>query len=97
METALILASEICGLWDDSIHNRLTVCINTSQPTQNKWQEEVFIVRVFEGFWKTPGYHIAATLLSVWLDLISKRGDTTSVSCLWMGVLQGSYNPATHI
>ena len=40
----------------------LTIWINTSQTTENQWQEEVLVFRVFGGFWKTPGYHTAATV-----------------------------------
>lgn len=59
----------------------VTVWINTNQTTQNTWQKEVLEFRVF---WMTLGYHIAAAISSVWLGLISKRGDTASVSHLWM-------------
>lgn len=59
----------------------VTVGINANQTTQNKWQEEVLEFRVF---WMTLQYHIAAALSSVWLGLISKRRDTTSLSHLWM-------------
>lgn len=59
----------------------ITVYINTIQTTQNKCEEEVSEFRVLWGFWKTPGHHPAAALLSVWPEVISK---VTSVSRLWM-------------